>query len=72
MKNNTKIENRTYRYSYMLYEFWKKDSELFPQEIMNKDAGLGSKPHCIVFVFDGSLEEVPNGQEEVEFYRAII
>ena len=56
----------------MLYEFWKKDNELFPSEILNKDGGLSNKPHCIVFVFDGSLEEVPNGQEEVEFYRGII
>lgn len=56
----------------MLYEFWKKDCELFPPEIINSDSTLASKPHCIVFVFDGSLEEVPNGEEEADFYRAII
>lgn len=56
----------------MLYEFWKKDSELFPPEIISKEATLSSKPHCVVFVFDGSLEEVPSGDEEVEFYRGIV
>ena len=56
----------------MLYEFWKKDCELFPSEIIDKDASLASRPHCIVFVFDGSLDDVPNGDEEVEFYRSII
>lgn len=56
----------------MLYEFWKKDSELFPSEIINSDSSLASKPHCVMFVFDGSLEEVPNGDEEVEFYQGII
>ena len=57
---------------YMLYEFWKSDAELFPKEIIEDDVTLSSKPHCIVFVFDGSNDEVPSGEEEVEFFRGII
>ena len=56
----------------MLWEFWKKDEDLFPIEIINKNKGINSKPHCLVFVFDGSLDEIPNGEEEAEFYRNII
>lgn len=73
VKKRSKIENREYRYAYLLFEFWKKDSELFPSSILTEGAtGLESKPHCIIFVFDGSLEEVPNGEEEVEFYRGVL
>lgn len=56
----------------MLYEFWKKDAELFPSDIINNENSLDSKPHCVIFVFDGSLEEVPNGDEEIHFYSTII
>ena len=33
---------------------------------------MSSKPHCLVFVFDGSMSEIPNGTEETSFYKAII
>lgn len=56
----------------MLWEFWKKDAELFPTEIIKKNPTIGDKPHCILFVFDGSLDEIPNGAEETMFYRDII
>lgn len=56
----------------MLWEFWKKDHELFPAEIMDKDAKHETSPHCIVFVFDGSTEDVPNSEEEVRFYAKTI
>lgn len=65
------VEQRTFRYAYLLWEFWKKDSELFPEEIFRK-GGLKTCPHVLVFVFDGSLEEVPNGPDETRFYREII
>jgi hypothetical protein len=61
-----------HRYAYLLWEFWKKDTELFPAEIMRSQAGVREKPHCILLVFDGSLDEIPNGEEETAFYRDII
>ena len=33
---------------------------------------MQTKPHSIVFVFDGSMDEIPNSPEEVKFYRDII
>jgi hypothetical protein len=55
----------------LLWEFWKRDLDLFPEDIMG-DASLKSKPHCIVFVFDGSMDEIPNSAEETKFYKDII
>ena len=31
-----------------------------------------AKPHCICFVFDGSMDEIPNGEEEINFYKEIL
>lgn len=64
------IEQRTWRYSYLLWEFWKKDTELFPDEI--SDSGLESRPHALIFVFDGSVENIPNNNDEVEFYKNVL
>lgn len=61
--------NRKKRYAHLLWEFWKKDEELFPNEIIRDKKGLDKKPHAIIFVFDGSLDEVPDGFEEVTFYK---
>ena len=66
------VEQRSYRYAYLLWEFWKKDSQLFPTTIMTENGSLESKPHCMVFVFDGSMEQIPNGHEETQFYRNVI
>lgn len=33
VKNKTKVEQRKYRYAYLLWEFWKRDTELFPSDI---------------------------------------
>jgi energy-coupling factor transporter ATP-binding protein EcfA2 len=71
VKDMSLVEQRNHRYAYMLWEFWRKDHELFPEEILKSRSGLGEKPHCLLFVFDGSLEEIPNGPEEVQFYRDI-
>lgn len=65
------VEQRTIRYAYLLWEFWKKDSELFPNEIL-VDSLLENRPHSLIFVFDGSLDKVPGGDEEVEFYRNVL
>jgi GTPase SAR1 family protein len=71
VKDMSLVEQRNHRYAYLLWEFWKKDTELFPAEIMRSEAGVREKPHCILFVFDGSLDEIPNGEEETAFYRDI-
>lgn len=45
---------------------------MFPQRIIQKVKSLKRKPHCLVFVFDGSLDEIPNGEEETNFYKEIL
>ena len=71
--NKSLVEQRTYRYAYLLWEFWKRDTELFPQQILQSaKSGLKGKPHCICFVFDGSIDEIPNGDEEISFYKDIL
>lgn len=67
------VEQRNYRYALLLWEFWKRDTELFPSQIIREGAkGLEKKPHCICFVFDGSMDEIPNGEEEISFYKEIL
>ncbi len=72
VKNMSYVEQRTYRYAYLLWEFWKKDAQLFPMTIVSSKGSMESKPHSIVFVFDGSMENIPNGAEETQFYRNVI
>ncbi|CAD8178800.1 unnamed protein product [Paramecium pentaurelia] len=69
VKNMSLVEQRTYRYAYKLWEFWKQDCELFPQEIISCGTYI---PHQVLIVFDGSLDKVPNGKEEIEFYQQIL
>lgn len=72
VKDDAKIEQRTSRNPLALWEFWKKDSELFPKEIfMANEAGIESMPHGIVFVFDGSSDEVIDPDDET-FYKDLI
>ena len=67
------VEQRNYRYAYLLWEFWKRDTDLFPATIIkNQASGLQAKPHCVCFVFDGSMDEIPNGEEEINFYKEIL
>ena len=72
LKQGEEFRTREKRYPHLLWEFWKSDAELFPEEIIDKNQGINKKPHCVVFVFDGNLDDVPNGEEETEFYRKII
>lgn len=72
VKDDSLVQQRNYRYARLLWEFWRRDSELFPTEILNRRPGLQTKPHAIIFVFDGSMEEIPDGDEETRFYREII
>jgi hypothetical protein len=53
-------------------EFWKKDSELFPKEIFDsKEIGINSVPHAVVFIFDGSSDEVIQS-EDAKFYKDLV
>lgn len=72
LKNHVEVRNRTKRYAHLLWEFWKKDHELFPEEIMDGNARVETAPHCVVFVFDGSTEDVPNSAEEVDFFAKTV
>lgn len=68
----SQIESRNYRYAHLLWEFWKRDAELFVESELEESPTLETKPHAIIFVFDGSLDKVPNGDEEVRFYSDVI
>eukprot|EP00931_Biecheleriopsis_adriatica_P105130 TRINITY_DN79707_c0_g1_i1.p1 TRINITY_DN79707_c0_g1~~TRINITY_DN79707_c0_g1_i1.p1 ORF type:complete len:381 (+),score=89.07 TRINITY_DN79707_c0_g1_i1:137-1144(+) len=72
VRDDSMVQQRNYRYARLLWEFWRKDSELFPPEILAKNKGLQTQPHAVLFVFDGSMEEIPDGEEETRFYREII
>jgi len=72
VKDDTMVQQRNYRYARLLWEFWKRDSELFPPEILASKKGLHTQPHAVLFVFDGSMEEIPDGEEETKFYKEII
>jgi predicted AAA+ superfamily ATPase len=72
IKDGVKLEQRTERNPLALWEFWKKDSELFPKDIFfAEEVGIESVPHSIVFVFDGSSDEVINKEDEV-FYKDLV
>lgn len=71
VRDKSLVEQRNFRYAYLLWEFWKRENELFPDNILG-EATLSSKPHCIVFVFDGSMDDIPNSPEETVFYKEII
>ena len=53
----------------MLWEFWKRDEELFPEEIMQEKIGISKQPHSLIFVFDGSTDQVPATEEDSQFYK---
>ena len=65
------MEQRSHRYAYLLWEFWKLDSEIFPLDIL-QEASIESKSHAIVLVFDGSQDKIATPGKEVNFYREII
>ena len=72
VKEGIKVEQRLERNYLNLWEFWKKDSELFPKEIFNaEEIGIDSFPHSIIFVFDGSSDEIIQKEDE-NFYKELI
>ena len=72
VKDGVFIQQRTQRDPFALWEFWKKSSELFPNEILNnEDPTLSSMPHAVVFFFDGSTDEVVQS-EDAQFYKELV
>lgn len=72
VKDDSIVQQRNYRYARLLWEFWRRDADLFPPEILVRRNGISTRPHALLFVFDGSMEEIPNGEEETQFYRETI
>lgn len=72
VKDDVKIEQRKDRNPFAFWEFWKSDSELFPKEIFNStEPGIDSIPHAVVFVFDGSSDDVIDKDDEA-FYKDLV
>lgn len=72
VRDDTVVQQRNSRYARLLWEFWRRDADLFPQEILVRKNGLSTRPHALLFVLDGSMDEIPNGEEDTQFYREII
>ena len=72
IKDGVNITQRKNRTPELLWEFWKKDSELFPKEIFDpKEIGINSVPHAVVFIFDGSSDEIIQS-EDAKFYKDLV
>jgi energy-coupling factor transporter ATP-binding protein EcfA2 len=72
VKDDKQIVQTKERNPLSLWEFWKKDAELFPKEVfLAKQGGLEAIPHNIVFVFDGSIDEIISEDDE-KFYRELV
>ena len=72
VKDGVYIEQRNNRDPFALWEFWKKSSELFPNEILNpEEPTISTIPHAVVFFFDGSTEEVVQS-EDSGFYKELV
>ena len=72
IKDGVDITQRKKRTPELLWEFWKKDSELFPKEIFDsKEIGINSVPHAVVFIFDGSSDEIIQS-EDAKFYKELV
>ena len=72
IKDGVSVTQRKERTPELLWEFWKKDSELFPKEIFDsKEVGINSVPHAVVFIFDGSSDEVIQS-EDAKFYKDLV
>jgi len=72
VKDDVIVKQSDKRNPYMLWQFWKKDTELFPKEIFySKQPGIESVPHSIVIVVDGSIDDVIN-EEDGKFYKELV
>jgi len=72
VKDDIEIKQDKSRSPFLLWEFWKKDVELFPKEIFfAKEPGIDSMPHNIVLVFDGSIDDIIDSNDE-KFYKDLV
>jgi GTPase SAR1 family protein len=72
VKDGMRVEQRKNRDPFSLWEFWKKSSELFPNDILNnEEPSISNIPHSIVFIFDGSSDEIVQQEDEL-FYKDLI
>ena len=72
VKDGVFIQQRNTRNPFALWEFWKKSSELFPNEILNEEeSNINSIPHAVVFFFDGSTDEVVQSEDN-KFYKELV
>ena len=72
VKDGVFIQQRNKRNPFALWEFWKKSSELFPNEILNEEeSNINSIPHAVVFFFDGSTDEVVQSEDN-NFYKELV
>jgi hypothetical protein len=72
VRDGMRIEQRENRDPFALWEFWKKSSELFPNEIINpEEPNMSSIPHAVVFIFDGSSDQIVQEEDE-KFYKELI
>jgi predicted AAA+ superfamily ATPase len=72
VKDNVKVEQTNTRNPFLLWEFWKDEEEIFPENIMNNySSTLDTIPHTVILVFDGSSDDIIN-PEEVGFYRDLV
>ena len=72
VKDGVFIQQRNTRNPFALWEFWKKSSELFPDEILNEEeSNINSIPHAVVFFFDGSTDEVVQSEDN-KFYKELV
>ena len=72
VKDGVFIQQRNERNPFALWEFWKKSSELFPNEILTEeDPNINSIPHAVVFFFDGSTDEVVQSEDN-KFYKELV
>lgn len=72
VKDNVQIKQIKDRNPILFWEFWKKDSQLFPKEIFFAEkVGIESIPHAIILVFDGSKDEIID-KDDLDFYQDLI
>lgn len=72
VKDNVQVIQSSSRNPFLLWEFWKKDEQLFSQDIFSKEPpSINALPHSVILVFDGSSEDIIN-PDEVEFYRDLV
>ena len=73
LKDCSQIEKNANKDKKSLFDFWKKSNDLFPKEIFKSGikGNIKTLPHCVVFVFDGSIDEIIQN-EDIKYYQNLI